>query len=72
MDDLEIRREAAIKRLVGAVLLGLSTFVATWSVVRRFVGERAERETVVTTIHKLVRGELLQEVRPPQRDDSAK
>ena len=56
--------------LVGTVLLGLSTFAASWSVVQRFVGERAERETVVTTIHKLVRGELLQEVRPPQRTDS--
>jgi hypothetical protein len=58
--------------LVGAVLLGFCIFAASWTVVPRFAGQSAEREKVATTIHKLVRGELLQEVRPPQRNDSAK
>jgi hypothetical protein len=58
--------------LVGAVLLGFCIFAASWTVVREFAGKSAEREKVATTIHKLVHGELLQESRPPQRNDSAK
>jgi hypothetical protein len=58
--------------LVSAAILGICIFAASWTAVRRFGGENAEHETVATTIHKLVHGELLQELRPPQRNDSAK
>jgi len=58
--------------LAVAVLLGICILAASWVVVRGFVGENAELETVATTMLKLVHGELLQDVRPPQRNDSAK
>ena len=58
--------------LVGAALLGFCIFAASWAVVRKFDRESAERQTVTATVNKLVHGELLQEVRPPQRNDSAK
>jgi hypothetical protein len=43
-----------------------------WAEVREFVGKNAERETVSTTIHKLMSGELLQGSRPAQRSESEK
>jgi hypothetical protein len=58
--------------LVSAALLGICIFAASWTVVRRLVEENPDHETVTTTIHKLVHGELLQGVRPPQRNDPAK
>jgi hypothetical protein len=65
-------RAGKTRLLVGAVLLGICIVAASWAVVREFIGERAERETVATTIHKLVHGELLQESRLVQRNESAK
>jgi hypothetical protein len=51
--------------LFGAVLLGFCIFVASWAVVREITAKSAELETVASTIHKLVRGERLQDVRRP-------
>jgi hypothetical protein len=44
--------------LVSAAILGICIFAASWTAVRRFGGENAERETIATTLHKLVYGEL--------------
>ena len=45
---------------------------ASWAEVRELVGKNAERETVSTTIHKLMHGELLQGSGPAQRGESEK
>ena len=56
----------------GAVLLGFCIFVVSRAVVREITAESPDRETVASTIHKLVRGEILQDVCRPQRDDPGK
>jgi hypothetical protein len=58
--------------LMVTVLLGLCVFAAGWAVLREFGEENVDRETVATTIHKLEHGEILQEVRPLPRKDTAK
>jgi hypothetical protein len=53
-------------------LLEICILAASWAEVRELVGKNAERETVSTTIHKLMHGELLQGSGPAQRGESEK
>jgi hypothetical protein len=56
--------------LIGALLLGVGIFVAGWALASGSRCGLAKSEEVATAVHKLLRGELLREVRPPQRDDA--
>jgi len=63
---------AKTRLLVGAVLLGICIFVASWAVTRQFAGETLERERVAAAIQKLANGRLLSGAQPPQRNNPEK